>query len=103
MLKEKDVIIAKDRFMVKNPNFKSRRFIVTETDGVIVKMVNYTDSSQSYHGWYNTEDFFYFDDININKDIQDTLDRYEFQSFQGVTLEGKIIQLDLPVPFEKRI
>lgn len=34
---------------------------------------------------------------HVNEDIQQSIDSHYFKSFQGVTTEGKIIQIDLPL------
>jgi hypothetical protein len=102
MIKVGDIVFAREVFMRDHPYYDSRKFIVVSFDGNTINLVNYKNDGQIYHGWYDPSHFFFFDDISLNKDIHEALERYEFQSFQGVTLEGKIIQLDLPNPSARK-
>jgi hypothetical protein len=94
MLKVGDKLIAKLDFLIKNNISKEdREFKILESDKGIVKIQNKSGFHMITDSSYIREDFYLTD--NINYELLKIIEtgEIEFISFNGVTIDGKIIDV----------
>lgn len=100
MLKEGDVLVAKINFLIShNIPYENRLFRVKEC----YPNTNYleiTNGEITLKGHFDLrKDFYYKSSLNyeINRLTED--ENIEFKSFSGVTMDGKIIQIEAQLKY----
>jgi len=97
LLRRGDKLLAKTHFMLQNPEHKNREFEVLEYDGSFFHLKNKEEEEIEGVGHDFLIKNFYLPDC-INQEILTLLESgdIQFESFQGVTKDGKVIQMELP-------
>lgn len=95
MIRKGDKLIAKIDFLLDyDVPYDHREFNVIDCDVPYIKIEN--DEGRSFEGCYDMKKYFYLP-TSINREIIELIDRdnIQFKSFQGVTEDGKIIQIEI--------
>ena len=97
MFKTGDKIIAKTNFLLeKGIPYEKRELTIAEydKDRYYVKLTHNDEFVISGNGFLTSEYFYFTNNINheIFRMIED--DNIEFKSFSGVTVDGKVIQIE---------
>lgn len=95
MFKNGDTVIAKSKFLIKfSVPIEKRNLTITEYDGEYSKLMYNNEEIIAGTGFLTNEYFHIPSSVNyeISRLIED--DNIEFKSFSGVTLDGKVIQID---------
>lgn len=95
MLKIGDKLIAKLDFIIKDGKIpvEDRKFEVIESDKGIIKIKNKQGYSMIMNSEYIRDSFYLTDNINYELMKLIETDKIEFASFNGVTVDGKIINI----------
>ncbi|MGZ9868205.1 hypothetical protein ACU3L3_07260 [Priestia endophytica] len=98
MIKVGDVLTAKQNFMIRNNiPLLDRKFTVSSVDRVdgnsFLGAIRSLDNQITIATTFHCSDFYFSENLNIT--IKDLLNREEIISFNAVTVDGKVINLDL--------